>query len=413
MKVAVVGTGISGLVVAHRLDPLHDVTVYEAADYVGGHTNTVRVEVGGRPWHVDTGFIVHNDRTYPNFIALMRELGVETRPTSMSFSVKDDRSGVEWASRDLDGFFAQRRNLVRPSHLRMLAEILRFNHEAPKLLDAPDQELTLGAYLGRGGYSQTFVDRYIVPMGAAIWSTEPSLMMAFPAVFFVRFLYNHGMLTLTDKPTWRVLAGGSHTYVRAIVAGLRKPIRTRTPVVGMTRFDDRVEIKDAHGQVESFDEVVIATHSDTALRLLADPSDEEKEILGALPYQRNKAVLHTDERVLPGEKRAWASWNYRIPRDRRDGVAVTYDMNILQGLDAPVTFCVSLNERGIDESRVLREIDYDHPLFTVEGVRAQKRYAEIGGKRRTHYAGAYWAYGFHEDGVVSGLRVVKAFGGRS
>lgn len=410
MKIAIVGTGIAGNVVAHKLHRAHDITVYEAGDHVGGHTHTHRIELDGEVQHVDTGFIVFNDRTYPHFSGLLEELGVGWRDSSMSFSVRNERSGLEYNGTSLNSLFAQRRNLVRPSFLRMVSDIVRFNREAPRLLDTEGREVALGEYLAEHRYSRQFLDDYLIPMGAAIWSTDPQRMLAFPARFFVRFMHNHGMLTVNDRPTWRTIAGGSARYVERLVAPWRHRIRLQCAVTQVRRLNDDVWVS-AHGApTERYDHVFFACHADEALRVLADPSPAEREILGALPFQRNEAVLHTDSALLPRRRLAWAAWNYHVLPERGQRVALTYNMNILQGLQSRHTFCVTLNRsESIDPRRVLRRLSYDHPLFTPEGVAAQRRHPEISGVRRTHYCGAYWRYGFHEDGVMSALAAVQRF----
>jgi len=407
MRIAIIGTGISGLSAAWALHRDHALTLFEAGDYIGGHTHTVDVEVQGRPYAVDTGFIVFNDWTYPQFIELLDQLQVASRPTQMSFSVRCERSGLEYNGETLNTLFAQRRNLFRPAFYRMIRDILRFNREAPALLEQ-EQDPSLDAYLRAGRYSREFIDHYILPMAAAIWSAEPTLMGQMPARFFVRFFKNHGLLSVRDRPQWRVISGGSRSYVEVLVAPFREHIRLNCPVEWLRRTPGQVEIKPVGGAVEYFDQVIIATHSDQALRLLADPSAQEREILGALPYQENDVVLHTDTRLLPQRRLAWAAWNYHLPAQPRDRVAVTYNMNILQGLEAPETFCVTLN-RGdaIDPARILYRTTYHHPVFTTAGVQAQARRAEISGVNRTWYCGAYWRNGFHEDGVDSGLAVAR------
>jgi len=409
-RIAIVGTGISGLVAAHRLWRDHDIVVFEANDYIGGHTNTLDVNLGGHQWAVDTGFIVFNDWTYPNFIALMDELGVASQPSDMSFSVHCDRTGLEYCGSSLDQLFAQRRNLVSPGFYRMIRDILRFNRESPALLDSDDDQVSLGEYLDRGGYSQRFVEHYIVPMGAAIWSADPAMMYRFPARYFVEFFDNHGMLSIRNRPVWRVVRGGSREYVRKLVAPFRDRIRLGTGVARVVRRSDHVEIVTRQGQREHFDAVFLACHSDQALTLLEHPAAAERDILGSIPYQENVAVLHTDESLLPDRRKAWSAWNYHIPADPANRVALTYNMNILQSLDAPAQLCVTLNrEDAIRPDRVLRRIVYHHPVFTPEGVRAQRRYGEINGQNRTFFCGAYWGFGFHEDGVKSGLAAVEAF----
>jgi len=414
MKIAIIGTGIAGNYAAYRLAPDHDITVFEADNRIGGHTNTVEVDDGGRALAVDTGFIVFNEKTYPHFLALLDELGVASQDSDMSFSVSGGRSGLEYNGSSLNGLFAQRSNLFRPSFHRMLRDILRFNREAPALLGQPDFGLTLGAYLDHNGYSRQFVDGYVLPMGSAIWSATAERMRAMPAVFFVRFFQNHGLLSVNDHPQWRVIQGGSARYVEKLVAGHRDRIRLNAAVQSITRHDDHVEIKSVGAPPERFDRVFLACHSDQALTLLADPTAQEREVLGAIGYQRNEAVLHTDTSLMPKRRRAWAAWNYNIPRDaeRLDGkVTLTYNMNILQSLDARREYCVTLNNTGaIDPDQVLGVFDYEHPVFTGRAVAAQSRHREINGARRTYYCGAYWRYGFHEDGVVSAVDALRHFG---
>jgi predicted NAD/FAD-binding protein len=413
-RVAIVGTGISGLTVAHRLQRDFDVTLFESGDYVGGHTNTIDVVYDDVQYAIDTGFIVFNEWTYPNFITLLDELGVASQESSMGFSVKCPATGVEYCGTSMDSIFAQRRNALRPSFLWMLREILRFNRQAPRLLETPDDAMTLGEFLDRGRYSKRFVDHFIIPMGAAIWSACPAAMRDIPARFFIRFFANHGMLSVDDRPMWRVVSGGSREYVRAITAPFGDRIRLNTAVRAVQRRDDEVALELADGSREVFDSVVLATHSDTALRLLAEPSPQEQAILSSMPYQENEATLHVDESVLPRSPRAWAAWNYHVPTEPRDRVAVTYNMNILQrlrapdGVELPVQFCVTLNDdAAIDADKVLQRIRYHHPIFSTQSIAAQARHGEISGRHRTFYCGAYWGNGFHEDGVTSGLKVAQ------
>lgn len=414
MKIAIIGTGIAGNVVAHHLAREHDITVYEAGSHIGGHTHTHEVQQGGRSYQVDTGFIVYNDWTYPNFIALLDELGVATQPSSMSFSVRDERSGLEYNGTTLNTLFAQRRNLLRPSFLRMIRDILRFNREAPALLQDTGDDITLGDYLARGNYSRGFIDHYIVPMGAAIWSTDPVNMLAFPARYFVRFFHNHGMLSVDERPQWRVIRGGSARYVEALVAPFRDRIRLNTPVQSIRREGKHTWVQAQGHAAERYDAVFLACHSDQALRLLADPSAAEREVLGAIRYQPNEAVLHTDMRLLPRTRRAWAAWNYHVLPQDTGRVALTYNMNILQSLDAPTPFLVTLNHgEAIDPTKVIQRIPYEHPLYTRAGVAAQARQGEINGPLNTYFCGAYWRYGFHEDGVVSALAALDHFKARA
>jgi uncharacterized protein len=410
MKIAVVGSGIAGNVAAWHLAREHDVTVFEAGAYAGGHTHTHDLEQDGRRYRVDTGFIVFNDWTYPNFIRLLGELGVDSQESSMSFSVRDERTGFEYNGSSLDGLLAQRRNLLRPAFWRMLADILRFNREAPALLSGPQDEMSLGDYLAEHRYSREFAEHYIVPMGAAIWSTDASRMRAFPARFFVRFFHNHGMLSVDRRPQWRTIRGGSANYVEKLVAPFRDRIRLNTPVQSIRRLAGQVIVKPRGHEAERFDAAFIACHSDQALAILADATAQEREILGAIGYQRNDIVLHTDSRLLPRSRRAWAAWNYHVQDDASRPVALTYNMNILQSLDSRRPFLVTLN-RGdaIDAGQVIKRLCYDHPLFTPAAVAAQARQHEINGPLNTYFCGAYWRYGFHEDGVVSALAALGHF----
>jgi predicted NAD/FAD-binding protein len=410
MRIAIVGSGIAGNVVAHRLHREHEITVYESAGRIGGHSHTHDIELQGRRFAVDTGFIVFNRRTYPRFVALLGELGVASQDSSMSFSVRDEGSGLEYNGTSLNALFAQRGNLLRPSFLGMVRDILRFNREAPALLDEPGGELPLGELLARGRYGRAFVDHYIVPMGAAIWSTDARSMLEFPARFFVRFLHHHGMLSIDERPVWRTVSGGSARYVERLVAPFRHRIRLATPVQSLRRIPGGVIVTPRGVPAQRFDAVFLACHSDQALALLADATPAEREVLGAIPYQRNEAVLHTDARLLPKKRLAWAAWNYHVLPDRSGPVALTYHMNILQRLDAPLPLLVTLNRSDvIDPARVLRRITYHHPLFTPASVAAQGRQREINGVRDTYFCGAYWRNGFHEDGVVSALEAVSHF----
>jgi predicted NAD/FAD-binding protein len=413
MRIAVVGSGISGMVAAYRLCRDHEITVFESGSYIGGHTHTVDVLAEGRPYAVDTGFIVHNDWTYPNFIALLEELGVAWQPSDMSFSVACETSGLEYNGTSLNSLFAQRLNLVRPSFLRMVADILRFGSRAPALLAPHAADVTLGDYLQEHGYSRYFIDNYIIPMGAAVWSSRPADMLQFPARFLVEFFANHGFLSVNNRPTWRVIRGGSREYVKMLTAPYAARIRLNTPVASVQRQAHQVSLRLKNGSVEHFDQVFIACHSDQALALLCDASPAEREILGAISYQENEALLHTDTRLMPRKRLAWAAWNYHIPKDPVERVAVTYNMNILQSLEAPVQFMVSLNRADkIDPAQVLGSYTYHHPVFTAAAVAAQKRRHEINGAQRTYYCGAYWGYGFHEDGVRSAQASLEEFARR-
>ena len=414
MKIAIIGSGIAGLTSAYLLSRQHEITLFEAGDRIGGHTHTVNVTVEGKRYAVDTGFIVFNNWTYPNFIRLLGQIGVKFKPTEMSFSVCDEQTGLEYNGNNLNSLFAQRRNILSPGFWGMLRDILRFNRQAP--LDLQEQrisaEMTLGDYLNAGGYGERFVRHYIVPMGAAIWSMSLADMLGFPLQFFVRFFKNHGLLSVSNRPQWCVIEGGSSSYIEPLTRGFREQIRLNCPVDKVARSEAGVVIHSTAG-VEHFDRVVFACHSDQALALLADPSQAEQEILGALPYASNDVVLHTDTRLLPDRKLAWASWNYRLSGNARSQAAVTYDMNILQGIDSATTFCVSLNQTAvINPLKILARYTYAHPQYSLAAVAAQARWQEVSGVRNTFYCGAYWANGFHEDGVVSALRVADAFGER-
>lgn len=413
MKVAVVGTGIAGLVAAHRLQREHELTVYEAGDRIGGHTNTVDVETPEGTLAIDTGFIVFNQETYPHFCALLAELGVAWQESEMSFSVRCEKSGLEYNGTSLDGLLAQRKNLLRPSFWRLLRDIARFYREAPALLTAPDEGLTLGEFLARGRYSREFVDQHLVPMGAAIWSARPETLRDFPARFLVQFFHNHGFLQVEGRPRWLVVRGGSARYVQALAAPFRDRIRLRTPVVRVERVAAGVRVTTAAGEAATYDRVVLAAHADQSLRMLADATPSERATLGAFDWQRNEAVLHTDASMMPRTRRAWASWNYHVTHPASELPTVTYWMNELQGFDKDShgvlpQYLVTLNRTAdIDPARVLRKFVYHHPIYSAEAVRAQGRHAEIDGARGIHFCGAYWGYGFHEDGVKSALDVVS------
>ncbi|MDZ5435972.1 FAD-dependent oxidoreductase [Pseudomonas fluorescens] len=414
MKIAIIGSGISGLTCAYLLNRQQDITVFEASDWIGGHSHTVDVEVEGERHAIDTGFIVFNDWTYPNFIRLLDQLGVASQPTEMSFSVQDPRSGIEYNGSNLNQVFAQRRNLLSPGFWGMLREILRFNSQALRDLDEQriTDDTTLGAYLRENRYGQRFIEHYIVPMGSAIWSMSLGEMQRFPFQFFVRFCKNHGLLSVTNRPQWRVVSGGSRSYVSALSAGFVERIRLNCPVYRVERDLGGVTLHCATGS-KRFDNVVFACHSDQALRLLVAPSQAEREILGALHYAENDVVLHSDTRLLPKSRRAWASWNYRLGDSAQHLAAVTYNMNILQGLQSNTTFCVSLNQTAaIEPSKILDRFRYAHPQYSQAGLVAQARWQELQGAQNSYYCGAYWANGFHEDGVVSALRVAAAFGER-
>jgi predicted NAD/FAD-binding protein len=412
MKIAIIGSGIAGLTSAYLLNRSHQISVFEASDWVGGHTHTVDVDVAGQRYAVDTGFIVFNDWTYPNFIRLLDQLGVAYKATEMSFSVSDPATGVEYNGHNLNSLFAQRSNLLSAKFWGMVRDILRFNREA--LDDLEHQRIaastTLGDYLRHNGYGERFVQHYIVPMGAAIWSMSLSDMLDFPLQFFVRFFKNHGLLSVSERPQWCVVEGGSRSYVAPLTASFKQHIRLNCAVQRVERDETGVTLHSAAGS-ERFDKVLFACHSDQALQLLAQPTTVEREILGALPYADNDVVLHTDTRLLPQRRLAWASWNYRLGGALEQPAAVTYAMNTLQGIDSDTSFCVSLNQTAlIDPSSILARYSYAHPQYSLAGMAAQARWKELLGANHSYFCGAYWANGFHEDGVVSALRVAQAFG---
>ncbi len=413
MKIVVIGTGIAGMVSAWSLHHAgHQVSVFEAGSYIGGHTNTVTVQLGGQSYAVDTGFIVFNDWTYPNFIRLMELLGVASQPTTMSFSVHDPRSGLEYNGTSINTLFAQRRNFLRPSFYRMIRDILRFGREAPLLLTGSNDDalLTIDDYVRKNNYSKEFVEHYLLPMGGAIWSSGTSAMRTFPARYFVQFFKNHGMLSVDERPQWRVISNGSASYIKRLTEPFENNIFLNSPVQFIRRDDHGVTVQ-INNEAQRFDQVIIATHGNQALRLLSDPTPNEQDILSHFSTTRNEAVLHTDVTLMPRRRRAWAAWNYRMSTDESAQVPVTYDMNALQGLDAPERFLVTLNpNEPIAPGRILRRITYQHPHYTSQAVAAQKRWSEINGVNRTYYCGAYWGYGFHEDGVVSAMRVATALG---
>ncbi len=409
MRIAIIGAGVSGLVCAHQLHADHELVLFEASDRVGGHANTVRVETDAGVHDIDTGFIVFNDRNYPNFERLLDELDVATQASRMSFGVSDG-ANFEYNGASPNGLFATRSKLIDPSFHRMIADLVRFNRDARELL-ASEEDPSLCDWLAQQRYSSAFVERLIVPQASAVWSADPAQMWSFPARFLVEFFDNHGMLGLRNRPRWQTISGGSRTYVEALTRPWRERIRLSSAVTEVTRHPDHIIVSARGCEPERFDAVVLATHSDQALALLGDPSERERELLGAIPYQSNEAVLHTDRSLLPRRRRAWASWNYHLAEAVTGRCTVTYHMNQLQSLQADCEFCVTLNRTdAIDPQRIIRTIQYAHPVYTSAGRAAQLRHHEISGRNRTHYCGAYWGWGFHEDGVRSALRVVGELG---
>ncbi|MBB1319711.1 FAD-dependent oxidoreductase [Shewanella sp. SR43-4] len=417
-NIAVIGSGIAGLTSAHLLSREHTVTVFEANDYIGGHTATIDVEVAGQQYAIDSGFIVFNDRTYPLFETLMAQLKIKSIPTEMSFSVNNALTGLEYNGHNLWSLFAQRRNLFRPSFYKFLGEIVRFNNGCKVIYEADKYPTaSLGEYLDQQGFSAFFCEHYILPMGAAIWSASIDDMRGFSLRFFIRFFQHHGLLNINDRPQWYVLEGGSRSYIPALTAPFKDRIQLNSPVTGIKRSDDGVYVQVAKGEWQRFDDVVLSCHSDQALAMLTDATQDEIDVLGAMEYQNNEVVLHTDINLLPKRKAAWASWNYRLDGKNQQDIAqrpasVTYNMNILQCLPASApTFCVTLNQTAlIDERKILRKFNYAHPVFNDASMKSQAKRSLINGKHNTYFAGAYWHNGFHEDGVRSAVEVCDLFG---
>lgn len=412
MKIAIVGAGISGLTAAYLLSKKYDVTVLEKSERLGGHTATIDVCYGEEQHAIDTGFIVYNERTYPNFIKLLAQLKVRTQASSMGFSVSCPNSGLEYAGNSVDALFAQRKNSVSPQFWRMLRDIVRFNRQATNDLDTGkvSNDITLGEYLKKNHYSQAFCRYYLIPMGAAIWSASFTVMQGFPLLFFVRFFLNHGLLSIFDKPQWRVISGGSREYIAPLTERFKQNIHCNVLIKSIKRREQDVVIQMADGQEELFDYVIMATHSDEALSLLADASQQEKDILGAICYKENTVVLHCDDSLLPKTRKTWSSWNYRLSDDEARLPILTYNMNMLQSIQSEHVFCVTLNaDDDIKEEKIIGRYRYAHPQFDISAINAQLRHDDINGRNRTFFCGAYWGNGFHEDGVVSALRVARHF----
>lgn len=406
MNVAIIGTGISGMAAAHHLRDRAELTIFEAGHKPGGHANTLVAESERGFEAVDTGFIVFNDRNYPEFSKLLEELEVASRPSTMSFSVSG--GDFEYTGRSLNGLFAERSNLFRPRFIRMLAEFPRFQRRLRELSANDIEGPSLAEFLKDESFSDDLREYVVVPLVSAVWSADPEQMWTFPIGFLARFLDNHGLLSLRGRPQWRTVEGGSWSYVSALTDPMRDRIRLNTPIERVRRFPGHVEVTPRGGEAEKFDEVIIATHSDQALALLEDATPDEREVLGAIRYQPNEAVLHTDESLLPKRRAAWACWNYHLTGQSTGATALTYDMNRLQTLECQRQFCVTLNlTERIDPKKIIDVIQYEHPVFTPDTMSAQRRWHEISGIDRTHFAGAYWRNGFHEDGAFSGLRAAR------
>jgi uncharacterized protein len=413
MRIAIVGSGVSGSVAARLLHAEHDVTLFEASEVPGGHAHTVDVEVDGQSVSVDTGFMVFNDRTYPNFCRLLQLLDVDSQSSDMSFSVTCGVTGLEYQGSSIDGLFAQRRNLLNPHFYKLLFDIMRFNRCGTLAVNNSQIALhqSVGNFVAEHRLGKRFVDQYLVPMASAIWSSQPGAIQDFPAHFMIGFFNNHGLMQLRDRPRWRTIRGGSREYVSRLLAPLGNRVRLATPVQRIERRPDQVVVASARGK-ESFDQVVLATHADQSLRLLSDATPVEKAILSHFPYHSNAAILHTDLSQLPRRRRAWASWNYRISSDPSRPATVTYDLNRLQNLGLPSPLLLTLNPiQPVNPGSILRELNFTHPAYGPQSLSAQQLHDQISGiGHRTHFCGAYWGYGFHEDGVNSALAVASHFG---
>ncbi len=412
MRIAIIGSGISGSLVTRLLSTQHEVTLFESNSYVGGHANTVDISVGDQQYAVDTGFMVFNQRTYPNFCRLLQLLECPSQLSEMSFSVRCSKTGLEYQGSSLNGLFAQRANLLRPAFLKMISDIVRFNRLGTDAVTTGRLKdgRTVAEFLDECQLGTQFVQQYLVPMASAIWSSSPQAILEFPADFMIGFFANHGLMQLRYRPQWRTIVGGSRAYLKALLTPDQDQVRLRTPVASVTRRAHDVVLLPVHGLPERFDQVVFASHADQTLGMLADATLVEREVLGAFPYQANNAILHTDTRMLPTRRKAWASWNYHIPETGQQAASVTYDLSRLQNHRSPTPILLTLNPTAdIDGSQILRTFVYAHPGFSRASISAQQRFHEISGKNRTHFCGAYWGYGFHEDGVNSALAVARHF----
>jgi len=408
MKIAIIGSGISGNTLAYHLNSNHQITLFESNSRVGGHSHTHEIEIANQKLNVDTGFIVFNKKTYPHFLNLLHELKVPYENSAMSFSVKDSQKDFEYNGTNLNALFAQRKNLISPTFYKMIKEILRFNKNSTLLLK-DNEEISLGEYLDREAYSDFFKKYYILPMGSAIWSSDVKTMMTFPAKFFVRFFDNHGMLNINDRPQWLTITGGSINYVKKLISPFEKKIKLNSQIKSVERKNDHVAIQ-FHDRDEKFDWVFFACHSDEALKLIKSPTQDEKNVLKAIPYKDNEVILHFDERFMPRRKLAWAAWNYHVAEDSSSPVSLTYNMNILQNLKTNVPVLVTLNpQEKIDKHKIIKKLSYAHPQYSLKSIEAQSKHHLISGVNRTSFAGAYWGNGFHEDGVKSAIDAIEQF----
>ena len=412
-KVAIIGSGISGLTCGYLLSKKHDVHMFEANDYIGGHTATIDVELNNKNYAIDTGFIVFNDRTYPNFEKLLSQINISPYPTEMSFSVHNELTALEYNGHSFSSLFAQKRNLFNPQFWRFLAEIIKFNRRCHQLYNSDTYpDINLGEFLNQQGFSTFFCEHYILPMGAAIWSASLDDAKAFSIKFFIQFFHHHGLLNIINRPQWYVLKDGSRSYIPELTAAFKHQIYLSTPVTSVKRENNQIQLQINQGEWQTFDKVIFACHSDQALSLLDTPTQDEQQVLSNLCYQKNDVVLHTDRKLLPTRRKAWASWNYRLDGNKTRPSSVTYNMNILQRLPAnSPLFLVTLNQtEQINHNKIIRQFVYEHPVFNQQSQQAQQRKNDICGHNNTFYAGAYWHNGFHEDGVKSALNVCKKLG---
>jgi len=417
MKIAVIGSGISGMTVGHLLALNHEVHLFESDNRLGGHTHTHEVKVDSGTYNIDTGFIVHNNKNYTLFLKLLNKLGVKTQKSEMSFSVKVEKNGLEYNGSTINSLFSQRKNFLNINFYKMILDIVKFNKKATEYyLKNPnfDENKTLEEYLLENGYSDEFIESYIIPMGAAIWSAGREEMRHFPFGFFVRFFHHHGMLTIDDRPEWRTLIGGSKNYIGPLTKNFSQNIHLSTPVQSVRRTDKSIIVETLFEGIQTemeFDQVVFATHADTTLRILSNANADEHQVLSGFSYRPNDVILHTDTSILPKKVLAHAAWNYFVPKHQRERVAITYHMNILQSIQSPETFLVSLNmDDLIDPKKVLKKISYSHPVYSLNSVKSQSQWDKISGLDRIHFCGAYWGNGFHEDGVKSAVKVAECFG---
>ena len=413
MKIAIIGSGISGLTSAYLLHKKHDITLFESNNYIGGHTNTITVnDENNNQLNVDTGFIVYNNDTYPNFVKILNKLKVETQPSTMSFSLSCERSGMEYGTGNLKALFGNKSNIINFQFYKLLFGIFTYFKKAKTFLKHNnDFSYTVHDFIKSAKINNYTYEKFILPMASAIWSTNFDEIEQMPAKYLFEFYKNHDLLSINPSKKWRVIKGGSKQYVSKLIKPFENRIRINSKVHSIKRDKNTIYLKTDHNEKEEFNAVILACHSDQALKILEDSTNQEKEILANIPYQLNQAILHTDTSVLPKNKKMWSSWNSYIPKEQNSNVSLTYNMNILQSIKSKNTFCVSINmENNINPSKIIKKINYSHPTFNKKSVFAQSQKNKISGIKNTYFAGAYWRYGFHEDGVLSALDVCKNFG---